>query len=127
MVHKAYVCASVHAHLMQAWPVTALSQQFAVQLYVRKMSICLLDIQDSINSGSLEQLQRFSLELSGLFVSFWIANPQHIAMLHSVNMQTGQVFQEAAPENLHKDLLVCNADVLCFSRCFFKICPLAKD
>lgn len=78
-----------------------------MQVYVRKMSICLLDISDDSDSSSLEQLQCFSLELTGLFVSFWIANPQHIVMLHSVNMQTGQVFQEAAPEKLHKNLLVC--------------------
>lgn len=78
----------------------------AVQEYVRKMSLCLLDISSDSSSPSLEQLQRFSLELTGIFVSFWIGNPQHIAMLQSVNMQTGLLFDEPPPENLHEDLLV---------------------
>ena len=61
---------------------SALSQtghnDFAVQVFVCEMSSCRLDSTSSLP----EQPRRFSLDLVVIFVSFWIGNPQHIAMLH---------------------------------------------
>lgn len=86
-----------------------------VQAYVRKMAICLLDISgNSGNPSSLELLQRCSLELTGFFICYWCSNPQHVAIVHALNMQTGLAFQENAPEILHEDLLVGNA---CLTAC----------
>lgn len=81
-----------------------------VQAYVRKMAICLLDISSKSGSpSSLELLQRCSLELTGFFTCYWCSNPQHVAIVHSLNMQTGLAFQEKPPEIVHEDLLVGNA------------------
>ena len=81
-----------------------------VQGYVRKLAIYLLDISSESGSpSSLALLQRCTLELTGFFVCYWCCNPQHVATLHSLNMQTGLPFEESPPEDLHEDLLVGNA------------------
>lgn len=93
-----------------------------VQAYIRKMAICLLDISsDSGSPSSLEVLQRCSLELTGFFVCYWCSSAQHVAIVHSMNMQTGLTFQETPPEILHEDLLVGTACLIIITvnyRCF---------
>ena len=92
-----------------------------VQAYIRKMAICLLDISSDSGSPSLEMLQRCSLELTGFFVCYWCSSAQHVAIVHSMNMQTGLTFQETPPEILHEDLLVGTACLIIITvnyRCF---------
>ena len=83
---------------------------------MRKMATCLLDISSASGSpASLELLQRCSLELTGFFVCYWCCNPQDVATLQSVDMQTGFACEDNSPDVLHEDLLVGNA-------CICKVC-----
>ena len=87
--------------------------EYVLQGYVRKLGLCLLDISsDNGSPSSLDQLQRCSLEMTGLFVCYWCCNPQHVAILHSTNMQNGLPYEEAPPELRPEDLLVGNACTL---------------
>ena len=88
-----------------------------MQAFARKMAVCLLDVSDdSVSTNpSLVSLQRWSLECSGLAICFCLGNPDAVTHLNSLNMQTGALFQEPAPDNFHEGLLVSKI-ALCVGR-----------
>lgn len=79
-----------------------------LQAYVHSMAQCLLDISDDSDSRSLLDLQRYSLEVTALFVCCWISNAHKMmaAVTESLSTQYDCMCQEGMPKTEYEDLLV---------------------
>lgn len=79
-----------------------------LQAYVHRMAQCLLNISDDSNSKCLIDLQRYSLEITAVFVCCWInnANKMASAVTESLSTQHDCASLEGLPKDQYQDLLV---------------------
>ncbi|KAL3162039.1 hypothetical protein ABBQ38_009108 [Trebouxia sp. C0009 RCD-2024] len=101
------------------------------------MAQCLLDISDDSDSRSLLDLQRYSLEVTALFVCCWISNAHKMmaAVTESLSTQYDCMCQEGMPKTEYEDLLVAmkfteaqEQDLMHLRRLFYgKLGQLARE
>ena len=79
-----------------------------LQAYVHRMAKCLLEISDDSESKFLLELQRYSLEITAVFVCCWISNAHKMAaaVTESLSTQHDCICQEGLPNDQYQDLLV---------------------
>ena len=77
-----------------------------VQIYMKKMAQCVLDISDNTQSKPLVDLQRYSLEMAAAFVCFWMTTAHRAAAAVIESLSVDPCGQGALPDSQYEDLLV---------------------
>lgn len=77
-----------------------------LQVYIRKLTQCLLEVTDTPDSPTWAELQKWSAELISLFVCLCIANPKLLDTVRMSRMDDGSVNQEPPPDKVYDNLLV---------------------
>ncbi len=85
-----------------------------LQAHVRKVAQCLLDVEGNSEAShsALAEIHRLSVELTAVLICFSMGSPSNNGIIHSLNMETGTLFQEPPPDSNPDELLVRHFPVL---------------
>lgn len=90
---------------------TAAFQTGVLQAHVRKVAQCLLDVEGNSEAShsALTEIHRLSVELTAVLICFSMGSPSNHGIIHSLNMETGTLFQEPPSDSNPDELLVRHA------------------
>lgn len=107
-------------------PHTDIAKLYTV--HVRKVAQCLLDVEGNSKAGqsALADIHRLSVELTAVLICFSMGSPSNNGIIHSLNMETGTLFEEPPPDSNPDELLAATnftesqqQDMLHLRRLFF--------
>ncbi|KAL0031337.1 hypothetical protein WJX79_004570 [Trebouxia sp. C0005] len=75
--------------------------------HVRKVAQCLLDVEGNSEAShsALTEIHRLSVELTAVLICFSMGSPSNHGIIHSLNMETGTLFQEPPSDSNPDELL----------------------